>query len=353
MLQNNHRKPLLLVFIIVPFIFWLIGTIIQPQANINPDTAPTPTPARDQAQAQLSRPSSTNTRTTALLTSTPTPTPTSTPTVARIFPTPTPTLARRASLGMPAEKIVPTSFLPGHGPEIAGELVYTGRWIDIYAGSNTFSHEQIAEMGGQAEESLVYMQRRFDEWLTDRVSVGVYHPVNAPSSDTRGIAYTDSDVLFIYYAADEDLHNAVVILSHELAHQLQADAYGDDAQCRADIVLLEGLATWISGEYWLSLSDSTSWEEHSRELMAAGHGAHVLANGETFAYAASYTNSDTAYELWAGFVQYLATTYGWDSFNALYVSGCGREPGTADYEGIYGKSFDELTSEWRATMEEE
>lgn len=266
--------------------------------------------------------------------------------------TPTATLARRDFLGMPAEKAVPTSFLPGQGPELAGNLVFSGRWLDFYVGDETFSDEQVVAMAHQAEYSLRYMERRFDERLNRRVSVGVYHPSLAPSSDTRGIAHTRSDLLFIYYTSDDDPYRALVILTHELAHQIQADAYGDDAQSRADLVLLEGLATWISGEYWLSLSGASSWNERSRVLLAAGHSAYLAPNGYNLAHAASHAGFDTAYELWAGFVDYLANAYGWEKFNALYVSGCGRTPGTADYEGIYGKSFNELVQDWVVAMQE-
>lgn len=269
------------------------------------------------------------------------PTPPVTPTTTPIPPTAT--LARREFLPTPIPKVAPTSFLPGRGPTLPGELVYSGRRLDFYVGRNTFTAEQVAELGVKGEWALSYIQRRFAVQLSRRISVGVYSRGMAPSVGTRGIAYTDADNVQIFYRADEDLQRALVILAHELAHQLQAEAYGVEAQRRADTVLLEGLATWIAGEYWLSLSGAPSWQARSRDLVQAGYGASLAAAGRT-------ADSDTAYELWAGFVDYLATTYGWDRFNALYVSGRGRAPGSADYQGIYGKSFGELASEWRATL---
>jgi hypothetical protein len=48
-----------------------------------------------------------------------------------------------------------------------------------------------------------------------------------------------------------------------------------------------------------------------------------------------------AYEMWAGFVDDLARTCGWDTFNERSANGRGRAPGSADYRGISGKRFQE------------
>jgi hypothetical protein len=257
---------------------------------------------------------------------------------------PTPTLARRLFNETASVKIAPTSFLPGSGPELPGELIVSGRRLDFYVGPGTFSPEEVGDMAIKAEHALSYIQKRFDVALGARVSVGVYPVSLAPGRGTRGIAYTYGDTnVRIYYRPGEDQHDALVILSHELAHALQAQAYGKEAQSRADTVLLEGLASWISGEYWLSLSDSTSFQARARELYQAGYSGNLAAMGKQ--------NLDVAYDMWAGFVDYLAYTYGWDKLNTLYVSCTGRAPGSADYVGVYGKSFQELYTEWYATLE--
>lgn len=256
---------------------------------------------------------------------------------------PTPTLVRREFNEGAGVKIAPTSFLPGRGPDLPGDFVYAGRRLDFYVGRGTFSPDDVANMAVNAEAALSYIQKRFAEQLSQRVSVGVYAASQAPGRGTRGIAYTYGDTnVRIYYRPGEDKHDALVILSHELSHALQAEAYGKDAQSRADIVLLEGLASWISGEYWLSLSDSSSFQARARELYHAGYRGSLGAMGKS--------DLDAAYDMWAGFVDYLASTYGWDKFNALYVSGRGRGAGSADYYGIYGKSFKELYTEWYATL---
>lgn len=256
---------------------------------------------------------------------------------------PTPTLARRDFNEGSSVKLAPTVYLPGRGPNLPGDLVFTGRRIDVYVGSGTFSTDEVSSLGIKAESALSYIQKRFDAQLTRRISVGIYSTSQAPGKGTRGIAYTYGDTnVRIYYRAGEDQHDALVVLSHELAHALQAEAYGKDIQSRSDTVLLEGLASWISGEYWLSLSGATSFQDRARELYQAGYRGNLATLGRG--------NLNIAYDMWAGFVDYLARTYGWDKFNQLYTSGCGRSPGSANYTGIYGKTFQALYTEWYMTL---
>lgn len=257
---------------------------------------------------------------------------------------PTPTLARRAFNEIASPKVAPTSFLPGRGPELPGEFVHAGRRLDFFVGRGTFSPDEVAELAVKSEHVLSYIQKRFAVTLSERVSVGVYAASQAPGRGTRGIAYTYGDTnVRIYYRPGEDKHDALCILAHELAHALQAEAYGKEAQSRSDTVLLEGLASFIAGEYWLSLADAPSFHERARELYQAGYSGSLAAMGKQ--------NLDVAYDMWAGFVDYLTRTYGWDKFNLLYQTGRGRAPGSADYVGVYGKSFKDLADEYYATLQ--
>lgn len=251
---------------------------------------------------------------------------------------PTPTLERRPPPINEQLKVAPTSFLPGSGPQLRGEQVAAGRRLDFYVGTNTFAPEQVERLAQDVEHALSYIQRRFQVNLTQRVSIGVYRTANAPKQGVRGMAYTSSHTINVFYRPEDDEHKALVVLSHELGHQLEAEYYGVDVQSRADTILHEGLATWISGEYWLSLSDSTSWQQRGQTLLASGINMNLAT--------AERNGPDTAYESWASFIDYLTTRYGWDAFHQLYISSRGRACGSAKYNAIYGKSLKELNSEW-------
>lgn len=255
---------------------------------------------------------------------------------------PTATLARRPLAVGAQSKVAPTSFLPGSGPQLAGAQVAAGRRLDFYVGKNTFTPEQVAALSRDVEQALSYIQRRFQVHLTRRVSIGVYRAANAPQRGVRGMAFTSNHTINVFYRPGEDQYKALVILAHELGHQLEAEYYGDEVQRRADTIIHEGLASWIAGEYWLSLSDAPTWQERARALVAAGTPMDVVR--------AERNGPDVAYDIWAGFVDYLTTTYGWDAFHQLYNSSRGRAPGSANYKAVYGKTIAELNADWVATL---
>jgi hypothetical protein len=254
----------------------------------------------------------------------------------------TPTLSRRPLALDARAKVAPTAFLPGSGPQLSGEQVAAGRRLDFYVGKNTFTPEQVAALSSDVEHALTYIQRRFQVYLSHRVSIGVYRAGSAPKRGVRGMAYTSNHTINVYYRPGEDQYKALVILSHELAHQLEAEYYGDAVQSRADTIIHEGLASWISGEYWISLSDSTSFQARARALLEAGNPLNVAS--------AERSGPDVAYDIWAAFVDYLTSRYGWDAFHQLYQSSRGRAVGSADYKGVYGKTLAELNADWIATL---
>jgi hypothetical protein len=232
----------------------------------------------------------------------------------------------------------PPAWLAGDGPSMRGERVAQTDRLDIYVGSKTFSADTVAALAPKIERALRLGEMRFGTKLTYRVSLGFYR--KPPKKGVRGMAYTDEARAELFYLPGEDTGRALTIAAHELAHHLEAQRYGSAAQRRADTILHEGLATWISGDYWLPHCGASSWRERARQLRAAGIPMRLLT--------AEKSGADNAYELWASFVDYLGRQYGWKKLDALYASGRGRSPGSADYQGVLGKSLDDLADDWRA-----
>ncbi len=251
-----------------------------------------------------------------------------------------PEIALAAPAPLATEAVAPLPFIAGDGPPMRGTRVaQTGR-LDVYVGLRTFTPEQVAAIAPRLEELLRGNEERFGFQLQRRVSIAFYRPSLAPSKDTRGVAYTEERRAEVYYRPEEDIERALVVASHELAHHLQAQRYGDDAQKRADIILLEGLATWITGPPWLAKYGVSSWKERARQIDDSGVPLRLL-------HARRY-GDNIAYELWASFVDFLIERHGMDKMHDLYISGRGREPGSADYQRVYGASLHELADEWRA-----
>jgi hypothetical protein len=246
--------------------------------------------------------------------------------------------AKVAPAPEPAPAPVPAR-IPGNGPRMAGTLVAQTERLDFYVGKNTFSAQQVAELAPLIERLLRKDEQRFGTKLDRRVSIAFYRTALAPGRGVRGMAFTDSGRAELYYRSYEDIGRAATIAAHELGHHLEVQRYGEAVQRRADTILHEGMATWIAGHRWLAMCDAPTWHERARQLRDAGVPLRLLG--------AERYGADNAYELWASFVHFLTLRYGWEKLDALYVSGRGRAPGSANYERVLGKSLDELADEWR------
>jgi hypothetical protein len=232
----------------------------------------------------------------------------------------------------------------GDGPWMRGQFVVQTERLDLYVGKKTFSADEVASVAPALERALRADERRFGTTLKHRVSVAFYRVALAPKKGVRGMAYTDEGRAELFYRPGESLGRALTIAAHELGHHLEAQRYGEDVQRRADTILHEGMATWIAGDRWLPMCGASTWRERARQLRNAGVPLRLLT--------AERSGADNAYELWASFVDFLAQRYGWGKLDALYVSGHGRAPGSANYRKVLGKSLDELADEWRAWINE-
>jgi hypothetical protein len=256
-------------------------------------------------------------------------------------PQPSPAQIRRAlaaAEGNPRLRAPAPLRIAGNGPALRGQLVGQTERLDFYVGTRTFSTGEIAAIAPKIEQALRNAELHFGTTLKHRVSVGFYRV--PPKKGVRGMAYTADARAELFYRPGENLSRAVTIAAHELGHHLEAQRYGEDAQRRADTILHEGLATWIAADRWLPMCEASTWRQRARQLQGAGVPLRLLT--------AERSGADNAYELWASFVDFLAERYGWDKLDALYASGRGRAPGSANYERIVGKSLDELADDWRS-----
>jgi hypothetical protein len=230
-------------------------------------------------------------------------------------------------------------WIEGSGPAMRGTLVAQTERLDIYAGSNTFSHERLAELAPFMEQLLREDENRLGTEINKRLSVGFYSLGSAPYRGVRGLAYTDVGTSYVYYYGHESSDSAMIITAHEIAHHLEVARYNQEIQNRADTILHEGLATWITGERWYGRYGVSSWREQAQRLNNSGIPLNLL-NAERY-------GANPAYELWASFCDYLIQQYGWEAFDQIYSSGNGRRPGTASYQAVYGKNLTQLADEWR------
>ncbi len=150
----------------------------------------------------------------------------------------------------------------------------------------------------------------------------------------NGLAYTADRVVNTYGCNETPVNSMLLIMSHELVHQLAHDRYGN--HLNADMILAEGFATWGAGNYWLS------GHPNFKSFVRASYNEPLYLSNP-------YGNipaMNKSYYQWASFIEFLLETYGRDKLDQLYNSGTGWAPGTADYPGILGKDLNALAADW-------
>lgn len=229
--------------------------------------------------------------------------------------------------GVPTPTPVP--LVGSYGARVEG--------LHIVAADGLLSEEEQARLSADLDRALRYVVERFGSEPTGQINtyVGV-----EPACGLHGIAYTDVRTVQVFTCRDLPISRAVNILAHEFVHQLCHDRYGE-RHLKADMVLLEGVATWGAGDYWLG--GAPDFRTFVRPW---------LERGETLPLGQSYTGLSASdmnkiYYEWASFVEFLIEVSGREKFDTLYVTGQ-SSPGSADYTGIYGKSFADLEREWMA-----
>jgi hypothetical protein len=159
----------------------------------------------------------------------------------------------------------------------------------------------------------------------------------------HGLTRADEHIAQVFTCNDIPRSRAVAIMAHELAHQLEFEQYGE-AHLAADQILVEGMATWAAGEYWLG--EYPDFRSYARDLRSAGDRPPLA----TDIGIEDVANMNRLYPQWASFVEFLITRYSREKFDQLYLTGH-VSAGSADYMGVYGKSLDLLEQEWQSWLD--
>ena len=189
-------------------------------------------------------------------------------------------------------------------------------------------------LGDDLKQALAYVTQRFGSPPASHFNAVV---ARDDSCFLHGVAHTEERTVQVTTCNGIGRARAVSIMAHEFVHQLAQDRYGP-AHLSADLILAEGVATWGAGEYWLGGQLDFRSYVHSVGIQ------YPLAQS----YEGFGVNGQNAmYYQWASFVEFLISTYGRAAFDRVYMTGEGA-PGSADYQGVYGKDITVLEQEWRA-----
>ncbi|MBK9711129.1 MAG: hypothetical protein IPO81_07280 [Kouleothrix sp.] len=267
----------------------------------------------------------------------PPPTATERPRPTAPAPSPSPTAAATAT---PAPSPAGTP-----APTLEGDLVARTERLDIYRLNGSVPITAVLDLAPQIERAIDRVGARMGARLSGRVALRFEPPQQGPCA-IRGLTLSHQRTIRMFYGPTTTPARLLPIAAHELAHQLQHDYYGWAAHQRSDTILLEGQATWASGDYAIGADGRPEWASRAEQALDAGELLRLDADLEADCHT---TTRGAAYTGWAAFVAFLMTQ-GRERFDALYRSGGGHTPGSADYDGVYGKSLAELDQEWRAWL---
>ncbi len=251
-------------------------------------------------------------------------------------PPPRPLLAPPAAVGglAPPERPLPPGAPSPTIAPLAGQFLIRDQ-LQMAVADGLYSDDERERLAIDLERALGYVAGRFASGPTDRIIASV---AVDPGCGLHGIAYTDVRTTQVFSCPGVPRVRVVNIMAHEFVHQLAHDRYGD-RHLKADMILLEGVATWGAGSYWLG--DQADFRSFVRGISRE---TALLPLATSYA-GRSIGDMNTLYYQWASFVEFLLKVYGRERFDALYVSGSSA-PGSADYYGVYGKSLPALEAEW-------
>ena len=268
-----------------------------------------------------------------------TPTATGTP-IPRASPTLVATLKPTAlATSEPIGTLAPAPILPG-------TLVTQTAHLDLYHVEGGLLVTTVLDLAPDFEDAIERVGLRLGAQLSGRVAISFEPPQTGPCA-LRGLTRSHERIIQLFYEPDTSRQVILPIVAHELAHELQHDYYGWDAHRRSDTILLEGQATWASADYSRGADGQPTWASAAEQALAQGQ---LLPLATDLERDCRRTTRNAAYTGWASFVDFLIVTYGRDRFDTLYRSGRGREPGTADYTEVYGKTLAALDHEWRVWL---
>ncbi len=253
---------------------------------------------------------------------------------------------------MPANVQLPS--LPTTVPTVAAETAHA-RFYDL-----TGHHlRQTSVLVARFEEVYQYVTARLAAEPRARVNIGLTDPLDSPCT-ARGVAYGEqgSDKLQVVVLIDENATDdqLLAVVGHELAHIVQRDFANG---LIFDPILGEGGASWASGLYWERWQGWPSFDRAVLSYMTSGRFVPITQSPRDCTIA----NRDISYTEWASFVGYLVDRYGIDRYKTAARNaqqgprsqrarpgGFYQDEDRPWYAQAYGKSLEELASDWQGSF---
>ena len=167
----------------------------------------------------------------------------------------------------------------------------------------------------------------------------------------RGYFMLDTNIISVLASPETGDSQIYGAAAHEFGHVVSTSMFGGYPP---DVILSEGMATWLGSEAWLewhgfgSMDDAVRGfaEEENYIPLSESH----VPDAPGMSEAQCWKRRDIRYTQWAGFVGFLIDTYGMDAIEKLWSAreASGSDPGEVyeHYEVVLGRTLEDLESQW-------
>ena len=184
---------------------------------------------------------------------------------------------------------------------LAGTLISSTTRLDLYRIEGGLTITTLLKLAPQFEQAIDRVGARMGAHLSGRVALS-FEPAQRGPCALRGLTLSHQRIIRLYYAPETPEQRVLAVVAHELAHELQHDYYGWPAHQKSDLILLEGQATWASGDYSLDAQGQPSWQSAAELALAEGNLLPLDVSLEADCRTAT---RNSAYTGWASFVAFL------------------------------------------------
>lgn len=200
---------------------------------------------------------------------------------------------------------------------------------------------ETSKVGQMVETALDQVQNVLGRRFTGRFEVYVSNTLfDEPHTAQRSFSRTEEEYLFLLYDGSGTPAERLYFTTYALTHLVAAQTWGE----AASPLLREGLAVYLAGQ---ALANETAQERRylsPTQFCTAYHQAGELPRvSRELAFEGHLGHLDQY--LAAGcFVGHLIETEGISTFSQVYLNG--------DYRAVYGRTLNQLESDWLVTLSE-
>jgi hypothetical protein len=229
--------------------------------------------------------------------------------------------------------------------------LFTNDHIELYVEDDQL---KIDSQWWQRESTEVfdYVSHNLDETFEGKISVVIVKSLKERCGPRGKTHFEPEPIIMLYADSTTSKEQLLAVFAHELGHVFINKKY----EKLSDVALIEGMATWASGDYWMAWK-GTDFDSYVKELVNKKaylplYQNHDLAKAYDQNNPDCIANRDELLAEFASFLDYLMSEYGTDKLTALFdikQPEIGKKQSVVyppNYKEVYGLELNQLEYNW-------